>query len=138
MSSLVDFRQYKRMDSWADPEDSGRMYYRNTQVVRTICLPGEYDAYLKRFGHVYRIERSNTGFCWVLTYDDGTLGWDQKGYYVKTLVSPRNGGWEEALKRAQALLPSQAAFWIEDQFTMGRLPGDELFEEFLKSIGVKL
>lgn len=134
--SILKFRSYKRLSSWRDPED-GRLHTRRIESDRTIVLPPEYDDYLNRFGHVYRIEKSESGFSWCLyvDYKDHSFGWDQKANFCQVLVLAYNGGWRTALKRAKELFPKEAAFWIEGGFETERLPGDDEFDAWYDSLG---
>lgn len=110
------------------------MLRRAVQLPMTICLPVEFDDYLRRHKHVYRIDKSHSDFSWVLTVDDGTWGWDQRGFYCQTLLLCRNGTLADALERAKKLLPEEKAFFVGEAYTMDREADDDLFEEWMDSL----
>jgi hypothetical protein len=60
-------------------------YVKTYKHEKLISLPKEYNFYLKKYKRVYKIEKSNSELSWVLTIDDRTYGWDQKGFYVRRL-----------------------------------------------------
>jgi hypothetical protein len=94
-----------------------------------ISLPVEYEALLKQNGRVYRIEKSNSGLRWVLTVDDGTWGWDQKGDYVRTLKGHTlEQALEDALEKCWELGP----FFLPDAVEWES--GDPNFKRWLENL----
>jgi hypothetical protein len=114
VSNILKFRAYQHLqrepslDSDGTPECDGAEYVRTYDAEGVICLPGEYEFYMGKFGRVLRVEPSNSGKRFVLTIDDGKWGWDQKGDYLCTL---RGSTFEEALEDASLRMPNEAAFF---------------------------
>lgn len=128
---IIEFPTHKYATSqrWED-----RTLRRGVELPMTICLPVEFEYYLGRYKHVYRIDKSHSDFSWVLTVDDGTWGWDQRGFYCQTLLLCRNGTLADALERAKKLLPEEKAFFVGEAYTMDREADDDLFEEWMDSL----
>jgi hypothetical protein len=130
------FRKHKVLKQWRNPEDEDRLWTRTNDDEGVLCLPPEYDWYLKNRGILYRVEKSPNNFSWCLYADDkeNPVGWDQSGYYVKTLVLCRNGDRAEALRRARIHLPNESAFWVADEAKQERRPEDDAFDAWFNEI----
>lgn len=128
---ILKFPNYKRL-KFQQYED--RILRRSVDLPMTICLPDEFAAYLKRKGHVYRIDKSHSEFAWVLTVDDGTWGWDQRGFYCQTLLLCHNGTLADAIDRAKKLLPDETAFFVGESYITDRTAEDDAFEEWMKNL----
>lgn len=91
-------------------------YVKTVHHPRLIALKSEWNATMGRYRKVYRIEKSNSGLRWVLTIDsidfkDAQCGWDQKGWYVRTL---HGNTLLEALNDAIKKMPEVAVFFSPD------------------------
>ncbi len=127
---------HRRIESHTDTDDGDRLFTKTIHHPNIITLPIEYESYLKRRGTIYRVELSQSGHSWILSVDSSNdhAGWDQPGWYLKTLVLRRNGNLEEAVRRARSLLPDEPAFFVQDGFLQERLSDDDAFDKWFSSL----
>lgn len=103
---------------------------------KLMSFESEWNAYFKKFGRVYRIEKSNSGLRWVLTYDSKEFhrnysgyGWDQKGLYLRTL---KGNTWQEALADVIKKMPNEEAFFFQNG--AGYISNDVKFDDWFDEI----
>jgi hypothetical protein len=126
-NNILDFPPFS--PSSKDLLEYGAWYEKTYFHPKVICLPSEYESFLTRHKLIYKIEKSNSKLRWVLTIDDGTCGWEQKGFYVKTL---KGHTFEQALEDAQKKCPEILAYYYDEGSKY--VSNDETFDSWFEDL----